>query len=161
MSEAIPDRDLGASTRIWRLQYGPCWCHSTPGDSGSFDYVRTYRTQADLGDFRQNIVLVSERVIDGAGPTFRQFLASVPDPTLVVSTATCPSSARFWNELPNSWTPVEELVPVELRVRDCINGRPESLAAVLLRHVLTVQSTPGFERGRTHSEESMTVAPSA
>ncbi len=127
--------DRGA-TRIWLLQYGPCWCHTTATDTSSFDYVRLRKTAADLGPLEENLLIVSDRVIDGSGKSYRQVYADVPEPKLVVSVATCPHARRFWDELPNGWTPVDELLPIDLHVEECISGYPETLAAAVLAHVL-------------------------
>lgn len=133
----VADRiDDHGATRIWLLQYGPCWCHTTATDTNSFDYVRLRRTAADLGTLEDNLLIVSDRVIDGSGKSYRQVYADVPEPKLVVSVAACPNARRFWNELPNGWTPVDELLPIDLHVDECISGRPEALAAAVLAHVL-------------------------
>ncbi len=137
--------DRGA-TRIWLLQYGPCWCHTTATDTSSFDYVRLRKKAADLGSMEKNLLIVSDRVIDGSGKSYRQVYADVPEPKLVVSAATCPHARRFWDELPNGWTPVDELLPIDLHVDECINGYPEALAAAVLAHVLGDTDKPAVER---------------
>lgn len=128
--------------RIWRLQYGPCWCRSIPTEASSFDYVRLRRTTADLGSLEENLLIVSERVIDGCGKSYRQVYADVPDPKLVISAGTCPTSHRFWDELPNGWAPVEKILPIDIAVEDCISGSPEALMAAVISHVLTRDVTP-------------------
>lgn len=125
------------ATRIWVLQYGPCWCRSLPTDSSSFDYVRLRRTQTDLGHLRESLLVVSERVIDGSGHLYRQVYEDVPDPKLVISTAACPFAEKFWDDLPNGWVPVEEMIQVDIHVDECIGGRPESLMAAVLRHAFS------------------------
>lgn len=126
-------------TRIWRLQYGPCWCHSPPHESSSFDYVRLRRTSADFGAMSENLFVVSERVIDGSASLYRQVYSTVPDPKLVVATGTCPTSSQFWEDLPNGWIPVEEVLPVDVRVEECVSGKPEALVAALLSHLFAVK----------------------
>lgn len=128
--------DGALANRIWLLQYGPCWCRSPRTDSSSFDYVRMRRTAVDLGELEEYLFIVSERVIDGAAKTYRQVYADVPDPKLVISAAACPTAERFWNDLPNGWTPVDEILPVDIYVKDCISGQPEALTAAVLGHVL-------------------------
>ncbi len=152
----VADRidDQGAA-RIWLLQYGPCWCHTTPTDTSSFDYVRLRKTEADLGTLEENLLIVSDRVIDGSGKSYRQVYADVPDPKLVVSVATCPHARRFWDELPNGWTPVDELLPIDLHVDECIRGYPEALAAAVLAHVLSDTERPSVE---TENREMSSVA---
>lgn len=127
-------RTEGQATRIWRLQYGPCWCHSTP-DQSSFDYVRLRRTAADFGSLEQNLLIVSERVIDGSAKVYSQVHASVPDPKLVISAGACPTAHQFWDELPNGWSPADEILPIDIRVQECVTGNPEALVAALLTHL--------------------------
>lgn len=122
--------------RVWRLQYGPCWCRSTPTDSASFDFVRLTTWDADLSGFNRNILIVSDRVIDGSQPVFTQVYERVPDPKLVVATAACHAASRFWDELPVGWTPVEEMIPIDLHIDECVTGSPEILMAQVLGHVL-------------------------
>lgn len=126
-----------ADNRIWRLQYGPCWCHSTPTESSSFDYVRLRRTSADLGALEENLLIVSERVIDGSAKVFREVYASVPEPKLVVSAGTCPSARAFWNDLPNGWVPVQEILSVDIPITECVSGNPEALVAGILGHLFS------------------------
>lgn len=145
------------SPRVWRLQYGPCWCHSTPTESSAFDYVRMRSTVADLGALEENLLIVSERVIDGTANAFRRIHASVPDPKLVISAGTCPASHRFWDELPNGWILVQEVLAVDIRVEECVSGYPEALVAAVLGHVFE-RHRGGPGRSRDHSEpEAITV----
>lgn len=104
------------------------------------------KTAADLGSLEGNLLIVSDRVIDGSGKTYRQVYADVPDPKLVVSAAACPTAHRFWDELPNGWTPVDELLPIDLYVDECINGHPEALTAAVLGHVLDASDGTSPER---------------
>lgn len=120
------------SRRIWRLQYGPCWCRGMPGEEGSFDFVRSTTTQLGVGDLDFNLLLLSDRVIDGSRPIFLQVDDLVPNPRLVVATSSCPAAQRFWDELPVAWSPVDEVVPVDHWVEECINGRPEALLVAVL-----------------------------
>lgn len=120
--------------RIWRLQYGPCWCQGLPGETGSFDLVRTSSREADLGDFGRNILILPDRVIDGSRAVFLRLYDQVPTPRLVVSTAACPSAGTFWSELPVGWSPVQDVVPVDIQVDDCASGHPEALIAALLSY---------------------------
>lgn len=142
--QGVPERP---GIRIWLLQYGPCWHQSMPGETGSFDYVRMRKTSADLDVLAENLLIVSKRVIDGAGRHYRQVYQEVPDPKLVVAVAPCPLADRFWDELPNGWSPVDELLPVDIHVDECINGEPEALMAAVLKHVLTTEGTAPNERG--------------
>jgi Ni,Fe-hydrogenase III small subunit len=128
--------------RIWLLQHGPCWCRSHPTDSSSFDYVKLRRTGADLGAWRRNVLIVSERVIDGSGNLYRQVYAEMPDPKVVVAAASCPAAGRFWDDLPNGWAPVEDMIPIDIRVDECMNGNPESLMTAVLAYALAQQEAP-------------------
>jgi len=133
--------------RIWRLQFGPCWCGSVPPDSGSFDYVRMRQSDADLGSIEDNLLIVSDRVIDGSAKTYRAIHAEVPDPKLVVAVGTCPKAERFWDGLPNGWTAVDDVLSVDIRVEECISGYPEALMAAMVGHFLARQ-----ERGAVASD---------
>lgn len=124
-----------AATHIWRLQFGPCWCRTGPTDHGSFDFVRLRTTTTDPGSVRENILIVTSRVISGAARMYRQIHSEVPDPKLVVAAAACPSAARFWDEIPGGWTPADEVLPVDLHVEDCISGNPETLLTAVLSHL--------------------------
>lgn len=119
---------------IWLLQYGPCWCRSTPTDGGSFDYVRMRRTLVE--PLEENLLIVSEKVIDGTAGIYRQVYDDVPHPKLVISAGTCPFASRFWDELPNGWDRVDEILPIDVHVEDCISGNPEALLAAVLAHRL-------------------------
>lgn len=127
----------GGPGRIWRLQYGPCWCYGQPGESGSFDFVRTSSSEAAVGHLDFNVLILSDRVIDGSRPVFLQIYERVPGPKLVVAAASCPAATSFWDALPVGWTHVEELIPVDLRVDDCIGGRPEGLMAAVISRALS------------------------
>ena len=129
--------DRESPTRIWRLQYGPCWCLSVPEQSSSFDYVRMRRTAVDLGALNENLLIVSERVIDGTSTVYRRVHSDVPDPKLVISAGTCPTAHRFWDELPNGWVPVREVLPIDIHVDECISRSPEALLAAVLGHVMS------------------------
>jgi Ni,Fe-hydrogenase III small subunit len=125
----------GLPTRIWRLQYGPCWCNAAANDSVAYDYVRMRRTAADFGSFDKNILIVSERVIDGTEGVYRQVHDSVPDPKLVISAGACPTSHRFWDDLPYGWVPVDQVIPIDIAVTQCVTGNPEALTAALVAHL--------------------------
>lgn len=130
---------LSTSARIWRLQFGPCWCGSVPPDSGSFDYVRMRQSAADLGSIEDNLLIVSDRVIDGSAKMYRALHSQVPDPKLVVAVGTCPKAGRFWDELPNGWTAVDDVFSVDIRVEECISGYPEALMAAMVGYFLARQ----------------------
>ncbi len=132
-------QEIQPPNRIWRLQFGPCRCSSGPTASSSFDYMRLRRTRGEFGTMRDNLLIVSERVIDGSAAMHRQVYSTVPDPKVVVATGTCPMSHDFWDDLPNGWIPVEEVLPVDIRVDDCVNGKPEALVAAILSHLFTQQ----------------------
>lgn len=122
---------------IWLLQYGPCWCRSPAPETGSFDYVRLRKSVADPGVLDESLLVVSDRVIDGTARMYRQVHQEVPEPRLVVATAPCPYANSFWDELPNGWGPVEDLLPIDLHIDDCISGNPEALLTGVLGHLLT------------------------
>lgn len=149
------DREPG--TRIWRLQYGPCWCMSVPVETSSFDYVRMARTAADLGSLDENLLIVSERVIDGTSQIYRRVHSEVPDPKIVISAGTCPMAHRFWSELPNGWVPVQEVLPIDVHVDECINRSPETLLAAVLGYVMSRQAPM---REQASSAESVSLTPS-
>ena len=127
--------------RVWRLQYGPCWCRSTASDTDSFDFVRMRVTPADLGRVEENMLIVSERVIEGSNRVFRRVFSDVPDPKLVISTGPCPMASRFWDELPGGWRPVSEILPIDIHVEDCISGNPESLLTAVVGHLFAREAT--------------------
>lgn len=140
--ERESERCAESPIRVWRLQYGPCWCRRTPDDTDSFDFVRLTTSTADLGSFDRNVLIVSDRVIDGSQPVFLQVYERVPSPKLVVATAPCHGAARFWEELPVGWSPVEDLLPVDIHIDDeCVTGNPEVLMARVLGHVLSETAT--------------------
>ena len=128
---------------MWRLQFGPCWCRGAPASTGSFDFVRLVTSESDLGDFDSSILILSERVIDGSLAVYRQVIDRIPDPKLIVSAAACPAARSFWDDLPLGWTPVSDLMPVDIRIDECISGMPESLMAALIRHVTSVNPAHG------------------
>ena len=132
-----PERfsSVNGQARVWRLQFGPCWCRGAPARSGSFDFVRLVSSESDLGRFDRHVLILSERVIDGSADVYRQVFERVPDPKLVVSSGPCPAARRFWDELPLGWSPVWEVLPVDIRIDDCISGMPESLMAAVVRHL--------------------------
>lgn len=142
-------RENGDLARIWVLQYGPCWCRTPRTESSSFDYVRMRRTAADLGSMEENLLVMSDRVIDGTAASYRQVHADMPEPKLVVAVATCPTAEKFWDELPNGWTPVTEILPIDIHVDECINGKPEALTAAVLGHVLE-EEPPRPDAGPRH-----------
>lgn len=146
------------STRIWRLQYGPCWCQSAPAESAAFDFVRLRRTPADFGSLSESILIVSERVIDGTASVYRQVHSTIPDPKLVVAAGTCPTSGRFWDDLPNGWVDVGEVLPVDVRVDDCVSGRPEALLAALLGHLFAARHRQASVRTAEPETAAMTPA---
>jgi len=131
--------------RIWRLQYGPCWCQTRPSAAAAFDFVRLRTTSADLGRADENLLIVSGRVIDGTKQVFRQLYDDVPEPKIVISTATCPGAHLFWDELPVGWTPVGEILPVDIHVEQCVSGNPEELLAAVLSHFLVRERWPDTE----------------
>lgn len=126
----VPDL---AHARIWTLLQGPCWCEGTPGKSSSFGLTR-YRS-VDLGRFEAHILVVSNRVMDGSLPTLRRLYSEAPDPKLVIAVASCPTAEEFWEGLQGGWTPIEEILEVDVAVDECISGRPESLLAAVLDHL--------------------------
>jgi NADH:ubiquinone oxidoreductase subunit B-like Fe-S oxidoreductase len=138
---------LGSSTppatRIWRLQFGPCWCRSIPTEGSSFDFVRMRTTAAELGPLEDNLLIVSDRVITGAARMYRQIYADVPDPKLVIGTSSCPSADRFWDDLPGGWSPASDVIPLDLHVDECITGSPESLLAAVLAHLFATERSRG------------------
>ena len=139
----MPPEETGreAVGRLWRLQFGPCWCQGLPGETGSFDFVRTYTSNVSLDSLGFNVLILSDRVIDGFRPVFLQLHERVPEPRLVLATAACPQAAPFWNDLPVGWSPVGDLVTVDVRVDECVNGRPETLVAAVLDYA-TSHMTP-------------------
>lgn len=142
--------------RIWRLQYGPCWCRVAPTESDSFDFVRLTTSTPDLGSFDANILIVSDRVIDGSQAVFRQVHDRVAAPKLLIAAKACPAAARFWDELPVGWTPVQDLLPVDIHVEECITGNPEALMAAMVQHVLAGRSGAHGHEG--HVREDVAVS---
>lgn len=137
-----PEQLLHRSTRrIWRLQYGPCWCRGLPGESGSFDFVRTSSRETPLGTLDRNVLILPDRVIDGSQPVFLQLHDRVPNPRLVVTTAACPAAALFWKELPVGWSPVNDLVSVDVHVAECVSGYPEALMAAVLNYAASHENS--------------------
>jgi len=140
------------------LQYGPCWCRTVPTETSSFDFVRLRRTVTDLGSLEENLLVVSDRVVDGSVRVFRQVYQDVPEPKLVISAAACPSASEFWDDLPNGWSPVEDVLSVDIEVEECISGHPEELMAAVLRHVMAGDEWGGRPRKRWTMEEAPTDA---
>lgn len=118
--------------RLWVVQYGPCWCRAEPRVAGSFDFVRFRTTEVGPKPLDRDILIVSSRVIVGSEQILRQVNDRVPDPKLVVATGHCPATRRFWDNLPAGWTPVGELLSVDLVVGECFSGHPEKLLATVL-----------------------------
>ena len=87
---------------------------------------------------RINLLIVSERVMVGSGPTCKQVYDSIPDPKVVISTGSCPAARRFWDDSLIGWTHVSELLPVYMSVEACIFGEPEALLEPVLS--LTVET---------------------
>ncbi len=142
--------------RVWRLQYGPCWCRGVPTESASFDFVRLTTSTPDLGSFEGNVLIVSDRVIDGSQAVFRQVHDRVAPPRLVIAAKACPAAARFWDELPVSWTPVHEVLSVDIDVDECITGNPEALMAAMVHHVLSDRR--GAHAPEGHIREDIAVS---
>lgn len=126
--------------QVWTLLHGPCWCRGAPDASASFDLSR-YRTD-DLGAFDRHLIVVSQRVVDGSLSTVRRLCAETPDPKLIISVATCPAADPFWDQMAGGWTPVTELIPVDIAVDACIAGHPEALLAAVLRHLTADTEVP-------------------
>lgn len=116
-----------AGANVWLLQHGPCWCRGRPGDSGSFDLIHFRSSRVDLGDVELHFLVVSERVLEGSGPSCRQVYDSIPAPKVVIASGTCPAATGFWNGPLVSSTPVSDLLQVDVSIPDCIFGRPEAL----------------------------------
>lgn len=150
------DRDA-PTRRIWSLQYGPCWCRGVPGHADSFDLIRTGAPKPIPGRFGHNIVLISERVIEGSRSAVLDLVARVPDPKVVISVAICPATAGFWDALPGGWGSLNEIVDVDVRVGDCPSGRPEALLAAVLGQVEYLDSvgTQNVERDHYSGELSL------
>lgn len=89
----------------------------------------------DLGPLDANLVIVSERVVSGSRQVCEQVLESVPEPRLVIATATCPAAKAFWAEAPLSWIPAGDVLPVDLTVDSCVSGEPEALLGVVLAYL--------------------------
>lgn len=100
--------------------------------TGSFDFVRFRTTDVDPNPLDLDIVVVSARVIVGSEQILRQVYDRIPDPKLVVATGHCPATRQFWDDLPAGWAPVEELIPIDLIVGECLSGHPEKLLAAVL-----------------------------
>lgn len=145
---ALQPKDVSGTNRIrvWRLQYGPCWCRGEPSSSGPFDFMRMAKTPAVEGDADWNLVLVSDRVFEGARAMVLGLLADIPIPRVVISTAACPATRRFWESLPEGWITIEDLIPVDIRVKECVSASPEALLGETLGHLLRISAAPG---GRT------------
>ena len=129
-----------SASTVATLQYGPCWCRGVPGDTGSFDFIRHRRVELDLGPFGSNIMIVSDRVLSGSGTVVRDVFDSVPDPKIVIAAAVCPSARQFWERAPVTWSPVDEVLPVDATVDACISGEPEVLLGTVLSRLSDVRS---------------------
>lgn len=123
------------------LQYGPCWCRGRPGESGSFDLYRHRSVRMDLSPLSCNLLIVSERVLNGAEATCHQVYSALPDPKRVISTGPCLEAGAFWDETPLSWVPVSELIPVDGAIEECVSGRPEMLVGAILSLLGSTQNT--------------------
>lgn len=121
--------------RIWRLQYGPCWCRGVPGQKEAFDLMRMGPPETIPGPFGSNLLLISERILNGSRPAVRDLYERVPEPRIVISLATCPATGEFWDSLPGGWSLLSEIVDVDLRIRECASGNPEVLLAAVLGQV--------------------------
>lgn len=142
----------GNRSRIWVVQYGPCWCRAEPPVGGSFDFVRFRTAEVEPDPLDRDILVVSARVIVGSERTLRQVHGRIPDPKLVVATGHCPATRPFWEALAGGWTPVEELIPVDLVVGECFSGKPETLlAAVLGSGQVALAHHAGTEAETVHS----------
>lgn len=131
------------STTVSVLQYGPCWCRGKPGDSGTFDLFRHRTVDMDLGPLTTNVLIVSERVVNGAEAMCRETYEALPDPKIVIATPPCPSAGKFWDSAPLAWMPVRELLPIELNLNACISGQPEALLGAVLQLVAEQSVTNG------------------
>lgn len=118
--------------KIWTLHYGPCFCVAHPASGRSFDFVRFRTSTLNGTQLRVNVLVVSDRVIDGSLPMFHMLLDQVPSPRLVLSAAACPRASRFWDALPVGWTPTSEFLHLDGHIPDCIRGNPEVLASRVL-----------------------------
>ena len=147
--ESPMDKVAAGSNVISSLQFGPCWCRGVPSDTGSFDFVRHRSTPAGLGPVEKNLLIVSTRVVEGAQRILLQVYEEVPDPKLVIATATCPATGAFWDALPNGWTVVEDVIPVDLRVEECVSGNPEALLIVFVEQAF----------GETHGAQNEKPTP--
>lgn len=102
--------------RIVTLLQVPCWCQGISAELSSFGLSR--HRSIDLGESGRHIVVVSNRVMNGAVPTLRRLYAETPDPKLVVAVASCPE-AEGWEDLKGGWTPIEEILDVDIAVEEC------------------------------------------
>lgn len=112
--------------RMWILQYGPCWCGGVPGNSGSFSLTR-FRTYENAPGLAINLLIVTQRVLKAATTTCRDIYRLIPEPRVVISTAYCPRTGPFWDNVPGGWAPADGLVPVSSHIDACVFGRPETL----------------------------------
>lgn len=117
--------------RIWRLTYGPCWCQGEPPAGSSFEFMRRFVTPPSPRP-GVNLLMVSERVLDGSAAAFATIEREVPSPRFVVSTAACPASADFWNGLPIGWSSVDSMMEVDAHIDECVNGYPQALVLAVL-----------------------------
>lgn len=135
------ERHSDPSHTVSVLQYGPCWCRGRPGESGTFDLYRHRSVRMDLSPLSSHLLIVSDRVLNGAEATCLQVYAALPDPKCVISTAPCPAAGSFWNDAPPSWVPVGELIPVDASIEECLSGRPEALIGAVLSLLGSTQNT--------------------
>lgn len=117
--------------RIWRLSYGPCWCQGEPPRGSSFEFMRRLVTPPSSRP-GVNLLMVSNRVLDGSAGAFAAIEREVPSPRFVVSTAACPASADFWNGLPIGWSPVDSIMEVDAHIEECVSGYPHALVFAVL-----------------------------
>lgn len=130
MGPSVDTRGDEFSIRV--VQHGPCWCRTGAAETGSFDFIRSRTAELSPGAFDRNLLIVSHRLIAGAERSVRSTYDALPDPKLVISGGVCRGTTEFWDELPGGWIPADELIPVDIRVGDCLSGRPEALLAAVL-----------------------------
>lgn len=97
--------------------------------------MRFRTAEVPEGAIDLDILIVSDRVIGGSTQLLRQVHDRVPDPKLIVATGHCPAAREFWDELPARWSPIEEVLEVDLLVASCVSGHPEALLAAVLGRV--------------------------
>lgn len=132
--------------RIWFFQFGPCWCRGTPGGKGSFDFLRLREAPSSLNGLETNILLLSDRILEGSRATLKSVYDRVPDPKLVISGGPCRAAEPFWQGVTTTPLSVDSVVPVDLRIEQCISGFPEALLSAVLNLMTsrqTLQSAAG------------------